>query len=252
MITDSFDPHSPAKIQLKPVEHPLACQACIITFSHVIERYVLENYPCREFVRLAQSSGPLPVYAVEYQGNTLAFCKTTIGAPAAVGLLEEVAMQVDAKKFVAFGGAGCLRREIAHGKVMVPSFAYRDEGASYHYAPPADTIEIRNAGTVAAFMEDRGIPHVVGGTWTTDAFFRETEDSIQKRRAEGCISVEMECSALQAVCDFRGYELYYFLTSGDLLDAPQWNPRRKADGSLTGSQHDVTHFDIAAELACSL
>ncbi len=37
-------------------------------------------------------------------------------------------------RYIVFGGAGCLNKEIAHGKVMVPTFYYRDEGTSYHYA----------------------------------------------------------------------------------------------------------------------
>lgn len=37
----------------------------------------------------------------------------------------------------------------------------------------------------------------------------------------------MECATLQAMCDFRGLELYTFFTSGDLLDAPEWDIRRK-------------------------
>lgn len=253
MITDSFDPHSPAKIEPKPLSwpRPLDCEACIITFSHEIEDYVVENYDVRGVDLLGQASGPSVLYKLEYKGHTFGFFKATVGAPAAAGFLEVAAMRMTARKFVVFGGAGCLNRQIAHGKVMVPSFAYRDEGTSYHYATPADTIQIQNAGKVADFMESQGIPHVVGGTWTTDAFYRETEDSIQKRRAEGCISVEMECSALQAVCDFRGYELYYFLTGGDLLDAPEWDPRHE-EGDNTGTQHDVTHFEIAVELACNL
>ncbi len=249
MITQSFSPHSPAKIQPRPAERPLSCTACILTFSHVIEAYVLAHYPHRAFARLEQSSGPLWIYEIQYQGHRLAFCKTTIGAPAAVGLLEEAAMQISARRFVVFGGAGCLNREIADGKVMVPAWAWRDEGTSYHYAPAADKINIKNARAVADYMENQGIPYVMGGTWTTDAFYRETESAFQARKAAGCISVEMECAALQAACDFRGYELYYFLTSGDLLDAPQWDLRAE-ENSLAGTQHDTTHFEIAAELAC--
>lgn len=45
---------------------------------------------------------------------------------------------------------------------------------------------------------------------------------MEKRKSEGCIAVEMECAGVQAVCDFRGLELYNFLFSGDLLDAPEW------------------------------
>ena len=66
-------------------------------------------------------------------------------------------------------------------------------------------------------MKSKDFSYILSKNWTTDAFYRETENNIAKRKADGCISVEMECSAMQAVCDFRGLELYYFLTSADLL-----------------------------------
>ena len=50
-----------------------------------------------------------------------------------------------------FGGSGCLNKEIARGKVMVPTAAYRDEGTSYHYASASDYIEVRNADKVAEY-----------------------------------------------------------------------------------------------------
>ena len=164
------------------------------------------------------------------------------------GILENVTKSIDTKKFILFGGSGCLNKEIAHGKVIVPTEAYRDEGTSYHYVPAADYIKIKNADTVADFMKSSNLPYVVGRTWTIDAFYRETENNIMKRRAEGCISVEMESAAMQAVCDFRGYELYVFFTSGDLLDAPEWD-KRAVEGEYAGTQHDIRHFDIAIELA---
>ncbi len=58
----------------------------------------------------------------------------------------------------------------------------------------------------------------------------------------------MECAALQAMCDFRGLELYTFFTGGDLLDAPEWDARF-VEGETKGTQHDTGHFDIALELA---
>lgn len=131
---------------------------------------------------------------------------------------------------------------------MIPTAAYRDEGTSYHYAPAADYIDMPNAHTVAAFMQENGIPYVLGKTWTTDAFYRETQNNFEKRKAEGCISVEMEGAAVQAVCDFRGLQLYAFFTSGDLLDAPEWDARCKA-GQIEGTQHDPGHFDMALALA---
>ena len=70
-------------------------------------------------------------------------------------------------------------------------------------------------------MEEYGLPYIVGKTWTTDAVHRETREIFEKRKAAGCISVEMECSAVQAMCNFRGLEPYFFFTCGDLLDAPK-------------------------------
>ena len=97
-------------------------------------------------------------------------------------------------------------------------------------------------------MEANRLPFVAGKTWTTDAFYRETEDNFRRRRDEGCVSVEMECAAVQAVCNFRGLALYAFFTGGDLLDAPEWDARLPESG-YQGTQHDAGHFDIAIELA---
>ena len=84
---------------------------------------------------------------------------------------------------------------------MIPTEAYRDEGTSYHYAPASDYIGIKNCGIVREFMEKNHIPYVMGRTWTTGAFYRETVRNFEKHKAGGCISVEMEGSAAQAVYD---------------------------------------------------
>ena len=132
---------------------------------------------------------------------------------------------------------------------MVPNAAWRDEGTSYHYMPASDWVEIRNCEKVSEFMKQSGLPYVVGKTWTTDSFYRETRGNFEKRKAAGCISVEMESAAVQAMCDFRGLELYVFFTGGDLLDAPEWDERHAFEGQVEGTQHDAQHFEIALELA---
>ncbi len=247
MITDTFDPFSPAIINLPRNPDAPRVDACIVTFSHEIERYVVENYVTEKIADNHCASCPIPIYLIERNGKRFAFFKTLVGAPITVGLIEDTLFYLDCRRYILFGGAGCLDKEIARGKVMVPTEAYRDEGTSYHYAPAADYIHIPNAGIVADFMKDNGIPHVLGKTWTTDAFYRETRNNFEKRKAEGCISVEMESAAVQAMCDFRDLELYAFFTSGDLLDAPEWDERLMSEGK--GGQHDVGHFSIALGLA---
>lgn len=249
MIINSFDNETAAKINPKPREERLECDACIITFSHNIEDYVLKNYDVEEYGSISTVTGKTPIYKINYKDKVFAFYKTYMGAPVAVGCLEDVTEVIDTKNFIVFGGSGCLNKDIARGKLMIPTEAYRDEGTSYHYIPAADYIEIKNADKVAEYMESKGLPYVKGKTWTTDSFYRETEGNMQKRKAEGCISVEMECSAYQAVCDFRNYELYYFLSSGDLLDSPEWTSRLTNNDEYTNTQHDPRLFETAIGLA---
>ena len=248
MITDSFDNKSQAIINPRPDDNAPAVDACILTFSHEIEKFVLENYDCEQIAAIWFATGMTPIYRIQYKNRNFAFYKTYVGAPACVGTVEDTLSVMNTGKYIVFGGAGCLDREIAHGKVMVPTEAYRDEGTSYHYAPASDYITVKNADKVAEFMKENGLPYVKGKTWTTDSFYRETVNNFEKHKADGCISVEMECAALQAMCDFRGLQLYQFFTSGDLLDAPEWDERRK-EGETKGTQHDTGHFDIALELA---
>lgn len=247
MITDTFDNLSPAIIDPVVRDDAVAVDACIITFSYEIEKRVVEKYASGEIASLWCATGRTPVYLIERNGKRFAFYKTYVGAPITTGMIEDATAELKCRRFILFGGAGCLDKEIAHGKVMVPTAAYRDEGTSYHYAPASDYITVPNSAAVAAFMDRNGIPYVLGKTWTTDSFYRETRNNFEKRKADGCISVEMECAGVQAMCAFRGLELYAFFTSGDLLDAPEWDERGK--DLLDGGQHDAGHFDIALALA---
>lgn len=248
MITDSFDNRSAAKINPAVNENAPRTDACIVTFSYVIEKYVLEKYKPVQIGAIYFATGITPIYRIDHRGRSYAFYKTYVGAPACVGSIEDTLSAIRTDKYIVFGGSGCLNREIAHGKVMIPTEAYRDEGTSYHYAPASDYIRIKNWRIVENFMRESRIPYALGKTWTTDSFYRETVNNIEKHKADGCICVEMECSGIQAMCDFRGLDFYTFFTSGDLLDAPEWDERH-APGEYAGTQHDFLHFDIALALA---
>lgn len=125
----------------------------IITFSYIIEEYIKEHFNCTQIATLYSATGLTPVYQIDYKGKKIGFYKTYIGAPCAVGFVEEVLSKVDTDKVIMFGGAGCLDKDIARGKIMIPTEAYRDEGTSYHYAPAADYITLKNSHVVADFMK---------------------------------------------------------------------------------------------------
>jgi uridine phosphorylase len=74
----------------------------------------------------------------------------------------------------------------------------RDEGTSYHYAPPSEFADADPAlvKTAAMALVQSGLHGVVGASWTTDAPFRETAEAIEAARSKGILAVEMEAAAL--------------------------------------------------------
>ena len=139
-----------------------------------------------------------------------------VGAPLAAGMLEEI-IALGCRDFIACGGAGVLRSEIAVGHVVIPTSAVRDEGTSYHYLPPSREVAPHPAAVAAieSVLRAHGVAYVTGKTWTTDAIFRETPAKVARRRDEGCLTVEMEAAAFFAVAQFRRVRLAQMLYGGD-------------------------------------
>lgn len=245
MITDSFDRSEPIvgpEAFYGPQKH--LCELCLLTFSSEIYRHILDRFPWQPLAKIGGVNGGKPLRMLEYKGMKLAFALAGVGAPVAGTDVEEINWLCGAEKFILFGSAGSLNGEKTAGKYVVPTEAYRDEGFSYHYAPAADYIRIRNAEQVAACMEELHLPYVRGRVWTTDAFYRETRRNLEARQADGCIAVDMELAGVQAVCDFHGFELYDFLVTGDVLDAPEYDRC-----GLDAANHQTDKLYTALELA---
>ena len=246
MLTDSYD------IQTKPIISPADfygpqgrfCDVCIATFSKVIFQNVLQNYDCEKVAEIGACNGNLPLYVIPWQGRRIGFYLSSIGSTAAATDVIEANWLLGAAKFILFGSAGSLNQQATRGNYVVPTAAYRDEGISYHYAPPADYIQMPGAAKVADLFRRRKVPYVLGKTWTTDAIYRETRGQMEKRVSEGCIAVEMELAGVQAVCDFHGWELYGFLVTGDVLDQPEYSV-----ADLSQANHSLEKFYLALELA---
>ena len=245
MIIHSFDSSKPV---IEPAdlmgEQKKLCDVCILTFSHVILSEAKRLFSLREGAVMRGVDGDKPIWLFEHEGRRMAICLCGIGATLAGTNVVEINWLVGATKFILFGSAGSLDHEKTRGKYVIPTEAYRDEGMSYHYAPPADYIQIRNAEKLERFFRERELPHVTGRVWTTDAFYRETREQVRARQQEGCIAVEMELAGVQAVCDFHGFELYDFLVTGDVLDAPSY---QIAD--LPQANHDLDKLWVALELS---
>ncbi len=222
---------------------------CVLCFFQDVFDTLLAQERLHLIKNLRSELGRHPVYRIEVNGHDLAAMHPGVGAPLAAGLMEE-AIYLGCRKFVACGGAGVLNSEIAMGHVIVPTAAVRDEGTSYHYLPPGREVSASPEGVAAIshVLEQHEIPYVQGKTWTTDAFYRETPGKIERRKAEGCISVEMEAAAFFAVAQFRGVICGQMLYGGDDVGGSQWDSR----GWEKAASMREKLFWLAAEAALAL
>lgn len=158
-----------------------------------------------------------PVYVTEVRGEKIAFCQAPVGAPAATMVMDWL-IGYGCKTILASGCCGALEN-IDENVFLVPSKALRDEGTSFHYAPPSRFIEIDKEmrTKIKEGMKRRNIKYSECITWSTDAFYRETPSKIESRKAEGCSVVDMECSALTACARFRDADYGQIIFTADSL-----------------------------------
>ena len=250
MITHSFDPHSGAIITPAALfgEQKGFCNIAIATFSREIYPAVLERYPNEQIAEIRAANRIKPVHLLTLDGNLkVAFYLSEIGSAMAGTDVIEINWKTGANKFILFGSAGALDKEATTGKYVIPTAAYRDEGMSYHYAPPSDYIPIPKADHLEKVFSENHLPFVKGKVWTTDALYMETRELVRRRKDDGCIAVEMELAGVQAVCDYYGLELYDFLATGDVVDQQVYSPE-----GLTEANHSFDKFDIAVMIAKGL
>ena len=99
-----------------------------------------------------------------------------------------------------------------------------------------------------AVLKVHGLVYRTGLNWTTDAPYRETRQKIAKRKAEGCLTVEMEFAALMAVARFRKVPFGEYLMVADDVSGEDWDSR--SWGEDTPAKQKL--FWFAAEAALNL
>ena len=227
-------------------------ETLVSVFSHQLFKAVLDFLGGKVIAETADVDGIWPVYEVTYKGKRFAFYKARLGAPACVGCFEDV-IRMGVKRIILLGNCGVLDSNIRDCGIIIPTKAIRDEGTSYHYAPAADYIDVNKkyVGEFVAVLGELGYPYVRGITWTTDAFYRETRAKVEVRKKMGAVCVEMECAAMQAMCDFRGVEFFQFLYAGDNLDHSGWDPRSLSGTAKLDEKEKIAllAFELASRIA---
>jgi uridine phosphorylase len=132
-------------------------------------------------------------------GETVGMVGSAVGAPFAVLVAEEL-FASGCRLLLSITSAGQIAPSAAPPYFVIIERSLRDEGTSYHYAPPAEYSEAdpRLVQIAVDALRDKAQHVLVGATWTTDAPFRETAEAIDAAKSKGVLAVEMESAALYA------------------------------------------------------
>jgi uridine phosphorylase len=208
------------------------CEARGITQDQLgIRRTVLGTFSTRLTEFLAAGSGAVQAEHwlrraerdVYLAGDNVTIATFPVGSPAAVILMEEM-IACGMTSLIVVGAAGSLQPHAPIGSLVVPDAAIREEGTSHHYAPSDDEAvpSPRLQAAIERALRERGVAYATGASWTTDAVYREHRGKIDRYRAAGVMTVEMELSALFTVAAFRGVECAALLTISDELHGDAW------------------------------
>jgi len=144
------------------------------------------------------------MFALEVEGTICGIIPRTIGGPYAVLVAEQLAVS-GAKVILGLTSAGRISSSLPVPSLVVGTEAIRDEGTSFHYLSPSETVFARSdlATILAEDLLPLGLPVVSGLLWTTDAPYRETQGEIEEHARDGAFAVEMQASSLFAFAAAR-------------------------------------------------
>ena len=219
------------------------------TFDPYEVENVVPNFP--KIAEITNANDRVPVYKIKYKGKEIAIFMSRVGAPACTVSYEEV-LAMGLEKLVMFGTCGVLHSYIEDLAIIIPTSAVRDEGTSYHYMKSSPEIEV-NPKYIKEFKEildKNGISSIEGKVWTTDAPYRETRNKVLKRKEQGCICIDMECSAMSAVAKFRNKDLFQFFYAADNLDSAKWDQRSLGNEDRLSEKEKIIY--LALELAIKM
>jgi len=190
---------------------------CVMTFfKEVLDNYLQNNkYSIIGEYRSEMKS--FPIYKVKYGNMNICLIQAVVGS-SSIAMMTDFLIGGGVKNIITCGSCGVLR-EIPAGDVIIPIKALRDEGASYHYLPPARDIILNKKViySIRNVLKRYGINYFECKTWTTDGFYRETKEMVKYRTNEGCNVVEMECATIASIAKFRRIKFGQLLYSGDII-----------------------------------
>ena len=209
-------------------------------FSHHLFEDIISKYPCMKVGYMKNANFNRDVYIIKYKEKELVLFMASVGSTHIVADIEELNFN-GVESFIIFGNCGVLDKTIPDCGIIIPTKAYREDGVSYHYIGEGDVIELSSKykEEFKKILCEYDFDFREGATWTTDAFYRETRDKVDYFKNKGCLCVEMEASAIAAVCEYKKIDYFTFFYAGDNLDSIEWEKRSLSGEDMLDKKNEV-------------
>ena len=113
---------------------------CVFAFwDAYIDEYA-SKAKARKVSEFVSATKSYPIYIINYKGEDIVLCQAPVGAAPAAQILDWL-IGYGVREIISAGSCGVLE-DFPESTFLVPNKALRDEGASYHYAPPSRFMEI--------------------------------------------------------------------------------------------------------------
>ncbi|MBJ8325767.1 nucleoside phosphorylase [Streptococcus pacificus] len=249
MILTEFDATKKAIINPEDIIAPMKDfpRTVITCFARETFKRLLHQFSHEVLTTTTMANMEIPIYVLTIEGTRIGFFNSYVGAAGCVAILEDL-IAMGMKNLLVFGTCGVLDATIEETSIIIPRSAIRDEGTSYHYLKASREVAVNQAflSEMTTFLDKEKISYQIGKVWTTDGIYRETATKMKQRKSQGAICVDMECSAIAAMSQFRGINHAQLFYSADNLDTKVWDER-------TLSNHaDLERKDQIGQLAIRL
>ena len=188
---------------IEPVPVP---QICVLDFDGDLTDWLVASGRAQPFPGWACFHTTM--YAFTVEGMECGIIARTIGGPYAVLVAEQLHVS-GVNILLGLTSAGRVRPDLPLPGLVVATSAVRDEGTSYHYLAPGTLVSAPQGliGRLFTGLQGLGLPVAQGALWTTDAPYRETEESLREHAGNGVLAVEMQAASLFAFAEARHAEV---------------------------------------------
>jgi purine-nucleoside phosphorylase len=151
------------------------------------------------------------LYSFTLDGVQIGIIPCIVGSSYAVLVAEQLFVS-GCRFLISITSAGIISQSNTSKRFALITEAIRDEGTSYHYLPPDQRSELVTVmrEKLALLASAENCPFFEASSWTTDAPYRETQTTINLRKQQGVVCVEMEAAALYALATVKHYNIICF------------------------------------------